>query len=130
MSMSNFLEEVIIDAVLMGQAWGIATNPTLTIALFQGDPGEGSPLNEVSGNGYARQSIAFTKSTTGGLVKAVNTADIEFPVATGPWGADVTHFAIFADTDMVYAGELTPVQNINTNGQLVITAGTLEIIHD
>jgi len=128
--MSNFLEDTIIKATLCGEAWGIATDPALTIALYQGDPGEGSPANEVSGNNYSRQTITFTKSIVNGVTKAYNTAQIDFPVASGNWGAAVTHFVIFADTDPLYPGTLTPEQVINENGQLIIAAETLEIILD
>lgn len=137
MSMSNFLEDTIIKATLMGEAWAITTNPVLKVALFQGDPGEASITNEVSGNAYVRQTITggFTKSIVAGVTKATNTADITFPVATpAGWGAAVTHFAIIATisaTDyMLYIGTLTPEQVINLNGQLIIAAGTLEVILD
>ena len=137
MSMSNFLEDTIIKATLMGEAWALSTNPTIEIALFQGSPGEDTITNEVAGNAYARQDVTggFTKSIVGGVTKAVNTAAIEFPVATpAGWGSAVTHFAIvttIGETDyMLYIGTLTPEQTINLNGQLVISAGTLEIILD
>lgn len=137
MSMSNFLEDTVVKATLMGEAWAIPTNPVLTVALFQGDPGEAAITNEVSGNAYARQTVTggFTKSIVNGVTKAVNTADITFPVATpAGWGAAVTHFAIIATitaTDyLLYIGALTPTQVINLNGQLIIKAGTLEVVLD
>lgn len=137
MSMSDFLEDSIIKATLMGEVWAISENPVLKVALFQGDPTEDAISNEVSGNAYERQTITggFTKSVVNGVTKAVNTADITFPVATpAGWGAAVTHFAIIATisaTDyMLYIGTLSPEQTINLNGQMVIDAGTLEVVLD
>lgn len=135
--MSDFLEDTIIKATLMGEAWAIPTNPVLKVALFQGAPGEDAITNEVSGNAYARQTITggFTKSIVNGVTKAVNTADITFPVATpAGWGTAVTHFAIIATISevdyLLYIGTLTPEQVVNLNGQLIITAETMQIILD
>jgi hypothetical protein len=124
MSKTNFLEESILNSVLLGQAF--APTGALTIGLFTADPGEGTPANEVSGNNYARQSVEFTSNYSGGITKCYNTSDITFPIASGNWGT-VTHFVIFKGTDAVYVGSLSPTQTINTNGQLKILATTLEI---
>ena len=129
MSKSNFLEEAIIGSVLLGEAWPITPNPTLTVSLHTADPGEITPANEVSGGSYARAAVTFTDGTVGGVTKAVNTADVVFPVATASWGT-VTHFVIWAGANPVYTGALTPTQAINTNGQLTIDAGTLEVSED
>ena len=66
--------------------------------------------NELSGNAYARVSVAstgWTVNSTNGT--ASNTAAITFPAATGTWG-DPTHVALFdASTsgNMLISGALS-----------------------
>lgn len=63
------------------------------VSLHTGNPGT-SGANEVSGNGYARQSAAFTNSGSNPTV-AANNGVIQFPQATGSWGT-ITHFGIWS----------------------------------
>lgn len=87
--MTNYLE-----GKLAAHALGVAayTMPTsIQIGLFTADPTDtGSLTAEVSGGGYARQTITF--SATGDT--ASNSATFEFPVATADWGS-ISHVGIF-----------------------------------
>jgi hypothetical protein len=79
--MSNYLENALINATLRNTAY---TSPTTVyLALYTTDPTDADAGTEVSGNGYARQSITFGAPSNG---VSTNSAAIEFPQATGSWG--------------------------------------------
>jgi hypothetical protein len=123
MSFSNYLETKILDHVFGGTAY---TAPaTLYVALYTAAPDDTGGGTEVSGGGYARQTIAFT--TSGDTTS--NTAAVEFPTATANYGT-VTHVGVFdASTGgnlMAYA-ELTSSKAIETNDVFRIPAGDLDI---
>ena len=66
---------------------------TLYVGLFTAEPSEAGGGTEVSGNGYARQSVTMTVSGTN-PTEADNDAAVEFPEATGSQGT-VTHAGVF-----------------------------------
>jgi hypothetical protein len=79
------------------------TNPTaFYCALSTADPlVDGSGMAEPSGNNYARVQITFATVVAGATS---NSAQIQFPTASGSWGTQ-THFAIFdAATDGTFLG--------------------------
>lgn len=79
--MSNYLENALVNAVLRNTSY---TSPTTVyLALYTTDPTDADTGTEVSGNGYARQSITFGAPSNG---VTTNSAVIEFPQATGSWG--------------------------------------------
>jgi len=84
---SDYLENKLLDHTLGNTAF---TQPTVRIALFTNASTNttanleaGTLTDEVSGNGYARQSISFGTSTNG---TAFNDATVTFPTATGNQG--------------------------------------------
>ena len=124
MSFTNYLETEILDHVFAGAAY---TAPgTLYIGLFTAiSDGETGSVTEVSGDAYARQTMAFT--TSGATTS--NNAAVEFPTATGSWGT-ITHVGIFdASTSgnlMVYA-TLTASKAITTGDVFRVPSGDLDI---
>ena len=124
MSFTNFLETEILDHVFAGAAY---TAPaTKYIGLFTAiSDGEAGSVTEVSGNAYARQSIAFT--TSGATTS--NNAAVEFPTATGSWGT-ITHVGIFDAVSsgnlMVYA-TLTASKAIASGDVFRVPSGDLDI---
>ena len=89
MSFTNFLETEILDHVFAGAAY---TAPgTKYLALFTAiSDGEAGSVTELSGDAYARQTVAFT---TAGATTS-NSGAVEFPTATGSWGT-VTHVGVY-----------------------------------
>ena len=83
MSFTNYLEAKVLNHVFGGTAYTAPS--TLYVGLFTSDPGESGGGTEVSGNGYARQSVSMTVSGTS-PTEATNDAAIEFPSATGNQG--------------------------------------------
>lgn len=127
MSMSNFLENKLLDHTLKNTAY---TPPvTVYLALFTSDPGEALSGTEVSGGAYARKPITFGTATSG---VSINNADVLFDIATANWGT-ISHVAIFdalTTGNMLYYGTLTTAKTINTSDQLKIAAGDLSITLD
>ena len=84
--------------------------------------------NELSGNGYARQSCAFSNAGSEPTV-ASNSAIVTYPTATGNWGT-VTHFGVW---DAVSAGNyrgsgaLTASKAVNSGDTARFAAGALTI---
>jgi len=92
MQISNWLSERILNSALRGVAFTPPT--TWFIALYKSDPTAADTGQEVSGNGYERQAIAFTAAALeNGKQTGKNTADIEFPIFTGDIGL-ITHIGL------------------------------------
>lgn len=87
MSLSTYGEDVALDLVLESGMW--------YVALCFTDPGEGatgSNLNEPSGGGYARQSIAPADWDAASNGVKRNSSVIQFPTATANWGTTTLKF--------------------------------------
>lgn len=126
MSFSNYLETKVLDHVFGGTAY---TAPaTLYLGLFTSNPNEDGSGTEVSGGGYARQSVAFTISGN----TASNTAAVEYPTATANYGT-VTHVGIYdassAGNLIAYAA-LTSSKSIETGDVFRVPTGDLDITLD
>lgn len=124
MSFSNFLETEILDHVFAGAAYTAPS--TKYLALFTAiSDGEAGSVTEISGNAYARQSVAFT--TSGNTTS--NNAAVEFPTATGSWGT-VTHVGIYDASSsgnlMAYA-TLSSSKAIATGDVFRVPSGDLDI---
>ena len=124
MSFSNFLETEILDHVFAGAAYTAPTTKYLALFTALAD-GEAGSVTEVSGGGYARQTVAFT--TSGNTTS--NNAAVEYPTATANYGT-VTHVAVFdASTSgnmMAYAA-LSSNKTIETGDVFRVPSGDLDI---
>lgn len=123
MSFSDYLETKVLDHVFGGTAYTAPS--TLYVALFTAAPSDSGGGTEVSGGGYARQTIAFT--TSGDTTS--NNAAIEFPTATANYGT-VTHVGVYdassAGNLMAWAA-LTSSKTIETGDVFRIPSGDLDI---
>lgn len=92
MNISNWLSAALLNASLRNTAF---TPPaTVYLALYTSDPTQADTGTEVTGGGYARQTITFAApSIVGGIQTLKNAADIEFPIATADWGL-VSHVGL------------------------------------
>lgn len=93
------------------------------LALYTSNPTGADTGTEVSGGGYARQSIPFSAPALEGGKETIKTsADIQFPVATGDWGT-ITHIAIRSAVTggtMTAFGALQNPRTIQTGDRFVI----------
>lgn len=123
-AMSNYLENVLINAVLRGTAY---TSPSkVYLALFTNDPTDAGTGTEVSGGAYARREITFDAPSNG---VSVSSTDVLFPVASASWGT-ITHIGIYdASTggNLLFHGVLTNSKTIAADDQLKIATGDVSI---
>ncbi|WP_416045951.1 hypothetical protein [Priestia megaterium] len=123
-AMSNYLENVLINATLRGQTYTAPT--TVYLALYTSNPTDSATGTEVVDGGYVRQIISFGTPSNGA---SSNGSDVIFPIATASWGT-VTHIAIFdADTggNLLYYGALTASKTIASGDQLKVAAGDITV---
>jgi len=125
MSLTNAFETHTLQYLLTA---GSITRPTAWyVGLFTADPTDaGSLSNEISGNGYARATVAF--SVTNDL--ATNSSAVEFAAASGGnWGT-ITHIGVIdASTsgNMIIHSALTTAKAINDGDVFRIPTGDLDI---
>ena len=124
MSFSNFLETEILDHVFAGAAYTAPSTKYLALFTAIAD-GEAGSVTEISGNAYARQTVAFT--TSGNTTS--NNAAVEFHTATGNWGT-VTHVGVYDASSsgnlMAYA-TLSASKTIETGDVFRVPSGDLDI---
>jgi len=127
---SDYLENKLLDHTLGNTAF---TQPTVRIALFTNASTNttanleaGTLTDEVSGTGYARQSISFGTSTNG---TAFNDATVTFPTATGNQGT-ISHVAIMdavTGGNVLFYGTVTTAKQILNGDTFQISNGNLSI---
>jgi len=124
MSFSNYLETEILDHVFAGAAYTAPSTKYLALFTAVAD-GEAGSVTEVTGGGYARQTVAFT--TSGNTTS--NNAAVEYPTATANYGT-VTHVGVYdASTSgnlMAYAA-LSSNKTIETGDVFRVPSGDLDI---
>ena len=124
MSFSNYLETEILDHVFAGAAYTAPTTKYLALFTAVAD-GEAGSVTEVTGGGYARQTVAFT--TSGNTTS--NNAAVEFPTATANYGT-VTHVGVYDASSsgnlMAYAA-LSSNKTIETGDVFRVPSGDLDI---
>ncbi len=131
MAMSDYLEEMLIDAVYRS---GSFTAPTTYWAhLYNTDPGDdGGTDGELTGGDYAPIQFTLndsTSETTG--YRVTNNGDITFPTATSDWST-INFIAIYDGSDASSAnlldyGAITTARTVLTDGIFKILDGELKI---
>lgn len=126
MSFSNTFETTVLTWAFTTSS---ATRPTSWyLALYTSAPGEAGGGTEVSGGGYARQSVTFTISGN----EATNSGAIEYPTATASYGT-VTHVGVFdaaSGGNLIAYAALATSKAIDTGDVLRVPAGDLDITLD
>jgi len=83
-SFSDYLENAVLDYVFRNT--GTPTSSTVHLALYTVTPSDTGGGTEVSGNGYARQTVAFDAASGGAIT---NTAAESFTASGGAFGTVV-----------------------------------------
>lgn len=125
-SMTDYLENKIIDAMFRGQAYTMPA--TIYVGLLTAACSDSSAGTEVSGGSYARvsvtsslanwagtQSSGSTTASTGTGGTTSNNGTITFPAPTANWGS-VTHFALYdasSSGNMLFCQALTTSKTVN-----------------
>ena len=108
--------------------WGFTeesvTRPTTWyVALFTAAPNVGGGGTEVSGGGYVREAVTFSRD--GNVV--ANDAIVEWLPATASWGT-ITHGAVFDSASggvMLFFAELPTAKTVGENDIARISVGEL-----
>jgi hypothetical protein len=123
-AMSDYLEDALVNAVFRNTSY---TSPaTVYAALFTSDPTDANVGLEVTGGGYARQSVAFDAPSNGAID---NTSDITFPTASASWGV-VTHMGIFnaaTSGNLLVHGQLTAPKTVGSGDIFKFLAADIDI---
>lgn len=125
---SDYLEGKILEHVL--KATSYSSPATVYLALYTAAPSDSGGGTEVSGNGYARQSIAFAAQSGGSIS---NSGTVTFPTATGgSWGT-VTHFGIFdasSNGNLLYWGALGASKTVANGDTIAFAASSVTVTED
>ncbi|MEL0019836.1 MAG: hypothetical protein VW709_08155 [Rickettsiales bacterium] len=123
-AMSDYLENEILDHVL---GTGSYTMPaTVYIGLSTGSFGDDNSGTELSGSGYARQSITFAAASSG---SASTNATVTFPTATGSWGA-ISSWGLFdasSSGNLLIHGSFASSKTIASGDVLRVNSGDLTV---
>jgi len=123
---TDYLEGKLIDHVL--RATGYTSPTTIYMSLHSSTTTDAGGGTELSGLGYARQSVAFSASgATDGATS--NSAEIRYTASGGTWST-VTHFALYdalTSGNMLIHGALTASKTPNDGDSIVFAIGDLDI---
>jgi hypothetical protein len=126
MSFSDTFETHVLDYVFTTD---VLVRPTAWyLALFTTNPADDDTGTEVTGGGYARQSVTFTVTND----TASNTSAIEFPTATANYGT-VSHVGVYTAStggDLIAHAALTSSKSIEVGDVVRVPAGDLDITLD
>lgn len=125
---TNYAENLVVNWLLTN---GAATRPTAWYcALHTSDPGETGATGELSGNGYARQSVTFSAASSGATS---NTAQLTFgPNTSANWGT-ISHVSVWdalTTGNCLWKAALGSSKTVNVGDSLVIAAGDLDFSVD
>lgn len=123
--LTDFAENLLLEWMMTGNA---ATRPTAWyVSLHTSAPTDAAPsTGELSGNGYARQSLASTVVAD----TADNDADLTFgPNISVAWGT-ITHAAVWdavSGGNCLWHGALAAAKAIDVGDEFKISAGNLTL---
>lgn len=123
MSISNYLEPKILDAVFNNVSLAVAQ---AYCSLHTADPGE-TGASEVTGGSYGRQSASFGAASGGAISNDANITFTSMPATT------VTHVGLWdASTsgNFLWGGALTASKTTNSGDTFQINTGDLDVTLD
>jgi hypothetical protein len=139
-AMSDYLENKLIDQIFRGQAFAFPS--TLYVGLYTATPADAAGGTEVSGNNYARASVAAslanfagtqgagsTSASSGATGTTSNNNSITFPTPSGTWGT-VVAFGIFDAANggnLLFWGALSISKTINQGDTVTFPASSLSL---
>lgn len=121
---STYLDNALLAAVLTHTTF---TSPvTVYAALFTVAPTAGGGGTEVSGGSYARQAVTFGAPASG---VTSNTAPVNYPAATAPWGTVVAVGVFDASTvgNLLYFGNLGTSKTVGTGDTVSFAVSALSV---
>ena len=123
MAFTDYLENKVLDYVFSG---GSFSQPgTKYLALYTVAPTDSTAGTEVTGGGYARQTVTLTTSGS----DTTNSAAVEYPTATAGYGTVVAVAVLdsLSGGNMLAYASLTASKTIATGDVFRVPAGDLDI---
>lgn len=125
-ALSDYAEKLILDWMM---TTGSATRPTnWYVALYTAAPSDAGGGTEVSGSGYARESVVFAAATSGTGTTS-NTGIVSFTASGGSWGS-VTHIGIHdaaSAGNLLWHGSLAAAKTVNDGDSLEFAVGNIDL---
>ena len=131
---SNYLENELLDHAL-GTGAALAQPSNVYVGLFTSADSTGATAanleagtisNEISGNGYSRQTATFGAALGG---SASNSGNLTFTASGGNWGT-ITHVAVHdasSSGNVLFYGALTTPKTIEDGDSFQIATSNLTI---
>ena len=123
-ALSDYAENKILDHTLGTAAWTMPA--TVYLGLSVASIGDDASGTELSGNGYARQSISFASASSG---SASTDATVTFPTATGSWGS-IGYWSVWdasSSGNLLMHGAFTTAKTVGDGDILRVNSGDLTI---
>lgn len=125
-ALSDYAEKLLLDWMM---TTGSATRPTAWyVALYTAAPSDSGGGTEVSGAGYARQSVTFDAASSPGGTTS-NSADVSFTAVGGDYGT-VTHMGIFdaaSSGNLLWHGVLSASKTVEDGDTITFSAGNIDL---
>lgn len=122
--LSNFAESLLLKWMMTDET---TTRPTAWyVALYSAGPSDSGGGTELSGSGYARQSVDF------GTAGTTSQGDVTFTASGGNW-ASATHMGIFdASTsgNLLWHKQLPVAKQIDDGDSIIFPAGDIDLALD
>lgn len=125
-ALSDHAEKLILDWMMTA---GAATRPTAWyVALYTAAPSDSGGGTELSGSGYARESVTFAAATSGTGTTS-NTGAVVFTADGGDWGS-VTHMGIHdavSGGNLLWHGSLAAAKTVADGDTLEFAVGNIDL---
>lgn len=122
MPKTYYLDNAFLNSALRQTPY---SSPIATyVALFTTAPTVSGGGTEVTGGGYARQTVTFAAPVNG---QTTNTGDVIFPIAAAAWGT-ITAFGIYdaaTGGNLLYFNLLSVPRSVTINDQVRFPVGQL-----
>jgi len=125
-ALSDYAEKLLLDWSMTG---GSATRPTAWyVALYTVAPSDSGGGTEVSGGGYARQTVAFAAATSGAGTTS-NTGDVSWTASGAAFGTVVAIgiFDAVSGGNLLWHGNMTASKTIADGDTLEFSAGNIDL---
>lgn len=125
-ALSDYAEKLILDYLMTS---GSATRPTAWyVALYTSAPSDAGGGTELSGSGYARETVAFAAATSGAGTTS-NSGAVVFTADGGDWGS-VTHMGIHdasSSGNLLWHGALAAAKTVLDGDSLEFAVGNIDL---
>ena len=125
-ALSDYAEKLILDYLMTS---GSATRPTAWyVGLYTSAPSDAGGGTELSGSGYARETVAFAAATSGAGTTS-NSGAVVFTADGGDWGS-VTHMGIHdasSGGNLLWHGALAAAKTVLDGDSLEFAVGNIDL---